>query len=153
MEVFTADEKKRCLLDGGADDDGTLRLPNVEVVPAADAGHVLREKRQAEHEGRAMRHAYREMPLTGAPAARFPLYLRANQFDRYPDMDENGHDPATLDIGAPEHSTDQETGWIDAGALYITDEDGKADFENLPFMKRSNASIDSRNHIGCLPLL
>ena len=72
-----------------------------------------------------MRHAYREMPLTGAPAARFPLYLHANQFDRYPDMDENGHDPATLDTSAPEHSCDQETGWIDAGALYITDGDGK----------------------------
>jgi hypothetical protein len=124
-EVFTADEKKRCRLDGGADDDGTLRLPNVEVVPAADAGHVLREKRQAEHEGRPMRHAYREVPLTGAPAARFPMYLHANQFDRYPDLDENGHDPATLDTGAPEHSSDQEAGWIDAAALYITDGDGK----------------------------
>ena len=42
-EVFTAEEKKRCRLDGGADEDGTLRLPNVEIVPAADAAHVLRE--------------------------------------------------------------------------------------------------------------
>ena len=79
-EVFTADEKKRCRLDGGADEDGTLRLPNAEVVPAADAGHVLREKRQAEHEGRAMRHAYREMPLTCAPPARLQMYS-AHQFD------------------------------------------------------------------------
>ena len=124
-EVFTTDEKKRCRLDGGADDNGTLRLPNVEVVPAADAGHVRREKHQAEHEGRAMRHAYREMPLTGAPAARFPLYLHAYQFNRYADMDENGHDPATLDIDASDHSSDQETGWIDAATLYITDGDGK----------------------------
>ena len=60
----------------------------------------------------------------------------------------NGHDPETLDVGAPEQNTDQETGWIDAGALYITDEDGKADFENLPFLGRSNASTDSRNYIG-----
>ena len=48
-EVFTADEKKRCRLDGGADVDGTLRLPNVEVAPAADAGHFLREKHLAEY--------------------------------------------------------------------------------------------------------
>ena len=97
----------------------------MEIVPAADAGHVLREKHVAEHEGRAMRHAYREMPLTGAPAARFPKYLQASQFDRYPDLDGNGHDPATLDPGASEHSRDHETGWIDATALYITDGDGK----------------------------
>ena len=65
------------------------------------------------------------MPLTGAPAARFPLYLHANQFDRYPDMDENGHDPASLDTDDPMHSSGHETGWIDMGALYITDGDGK----------------------------
>ena len=65
------------------------------------------------------------MPLTGAPAARFPKYLQASQFDRYPDLDENGHDPATLDPGASENSRDHETGWIDATALYITDGDGK----------------------------
>ena len=124
-EVFTAEEKKRCRLDGGADEDGTLRLPNVEVVPAADAAHVLREKRLAESEGRAMRHPYRGMPLTGAPAARFPMYLQACQFDRYPNLDENGHDAETLDPGATEHGGECETGWIDAAALYITDGDGK----------------------------
>ena len=65
------------------------------------------------------------MPLTGAPAARFLMYLHASQFDRDPDMDENGDDPATLGAGAPEHSSNQETGWIDAAALYIADGDGK----------------------------
>ena len=124
-EVFTADEKKRCRLDGEADDDGTLRLPNVEVVPAADPGHVLRERHAAEHEGRPLRHAYRDMPLTGAPAARFPAYLQAGQFDRYPDLDENGHDAETLLPGASEHSCDNNTGWFDATALYETDEDGE----------------------------
>ena len=53
------------------------------------------------------------------------MYLHANQFDRYSDLDENGHDPATLDAGAPEHSSNQKAGWIDAAALYITDGDGK----------------------------
>ena len=92
-EVFTADAKKRCKLDGGEDEDGTLRVPNVEVVPAAEPAHVLRERAQAVAEGRAMKHPYRGMLLTGAPAARCPRYLLANQFDRYPDLDENGHDP------------------------------------------------------------
>ena len=121
-EVFTADEKKRCRLDGGADDDGTLRLPNVDVVPAPDPGHVLRERYAAEHEGRPLRHAYREMPLTGAPAARFPAYLQACQFDRYPDLDENGHDPEALLSG---DDAIHDSAWIDAEAIYVTDGDGK----------------------------
>ena len=65
------------------------------------------------------------MPLTGAPAARFPKYLQASQFDRYPDLDENGHDDAALETTASEHSRDHEIGWIDASALYITDGDDK----------------------------
>ena len=124
-EVFTADEKKRCRLDGGADDDGTPRLPNVEVVPAPDPGHVLRERHAAEHEGRPLRHAYRDMPLTGAPAARFPSYLQAGCFDRFPDLDENGHAAATLAPVASEHCCDCDTGWIDPAATYVTDGDGK----------------------------
>ena len=124
-EVFTADEKKRCRLDGGADDDGTPRLPNVEVVPAPDPGHVLRERHAAEHEGRPLRHAYRDMPLTGAPAARFPSYLQAGCFDRFPDLDENGHAAATLAPVTSEHCCDVDTGWIDPAATYLTDGDGK----------------------------
>ena len=75
QEVFTAEEKKRCRLDGGEDEGGTLRLPNVDVVPAPEPAHVLREKTQAATEGQAMRQPYCGMPLTGAPAARFPKYL------------------------------------------------------------------------------
>ena len=82
-----------------------------------------------------MKHPYRGMPLTGAPAARFPQYLLANQFDRYPDLDENGHDPKTFEIGASEHTleatdgasehaTGCNAGWIDPVDLYITNADG-----------------------------
>jgi hypothetical protein len=39
-EVFTADEKKRCRLDGGEDEDGTRRLPDVDVVPTPEPGLV-----------------------------------------------------------------------------------------------------------------
>ena len=124
--------ERRCRLDGGEDEDGTVRLPNVDVVPAPVPLHVLRERAQATVEGRAMRHPYRGMPLTGAPPARFPQYLLANQFDRYADLDENGHDPQTIETGALEHAIGDEiggtgcnTGWVNPADLYITDEDGK----------------------------
>ena len=64
---------------------------------------MLRERMQAADESRAMRHPYRGMPLTGAPAARFPKYLWAKRFNDYEDLDDNGHAPETLDIGASEH--------------------------------------------------
>ena len=64
--------EKRCKLDGGIDEDATVRLPNVDIVPAPVPLHVLRERTQATVERRAMRHPYRGMPLTGAPPARFP---------------------------------------------------------------------------------
>jgi hypothetical protein len=123
QEVFTAEEKKRCRLDGGEDEGGTQRLPNVEVVPAPEPAHVLREKRQAADEGRAMKHPYRGMPLTGAPAARFPKYLWAKHFNGYEDLDENGHATETLDFGAPEHDAGCHTGWIDHTDCYIIDGD------------------------------
>ena len=76
------------------------------------------------------------MLLTGAPAARFPKYLLANQFDRYPDLDENGHDPETLETNASEqisesadgasvHATGCHAGWVDPAELYITNGDGE----------------------------
>ena len=85
-----------------------------------------------------MKHPYRGMLLTGAPAARFPQYLLANQFDRCPDLDVNGHDPETLEIGASEHTlkategasghaTGCDTGWIDPAELYITNGDGEVE--------------------------
>ena len=115
QEIFTAEEKKRCRLDGANEEDGTQRLPNVDVVPAPDRAHVLREKQT----GKAMRHPYRGMPLTGAPAARFPKYLWSKHFDDYADLDENGHAPETLDIDASEHESPNSTGWLDYTICYI----------------------------------
>ena len=120
---YSQPKRKRCRLDGGEDEGGTLRLPNVDVVPAPEPAHVLREKMQAADEGRAMRHPYRGMPLTGAPAARFPKYLWAKRFNDYEDLDDNGHAPETLDIGASEHDAGCDTGWIDHADCYILDGD------------------------------
>ena len=72
-----------------------------------------------------MKHAYRDMPLTGAPAARFPKYLRDDQFLRFEDLDENGHAPETLDVGAVEHDAGCFAGWVDPTESYITDAEGR----------------------------
>ena len=63
------------------------------------------------------------MPLTGAPAARFPKYLWAKRFNDYEDLDDNGHAPETLDVGASEHDTGCDTRWIDHADCYILDGD------------------------------
>ena len=59
--IFTAEEKTRCRLDGGEDEDGKQRLPNVDIVPPAEPAHVLREKIKAANENRGMKHSYRCM--------------------------------------------------------------------------------------------
>ena len=123
QEVFTAEEK-RCILDGGEEEDGTQRLPDVDVVPALEPAHVLRERTQAADEGRAMRHPYRGMPLTGAPAARFPSYLLASQFDAYADLEENGNAPETFEVGSPARATGCNTRWVDPARVYVSDTGG-----------------------------
>ena len=95
----------------------------MDVVPAPEAAHITREKMQAADEGRAMRHPYRSMPLTGAPAARFPEYLWARHLNVYDDLDENGHAPKTLHVGAPEHDAGCDAGWIDQTDCFILDGD------------------------------
>ena len=52
-EVFTEEERRRCRLDGGQEEDGTHR-EDVEVVPAPQPAHELRERDAAAAEGRAM---------------------------------------------------------------------------------------------------
>ena len=116
-EVFTAEERKRSRLDGGFEEDGRQR-DDVEIVAAPEPAHVLRERDMAMAQARAMRHPYRAMPLTGAPPARFPLYLAPREFCRFPTLDENGHAPETLDPGDDEGTVTEggagyQTGWID----------------------------------------
>ena len=73
-----------------------------------------------------MKHPYRGMSLTGAPASRFPKYLWAKRFNDYEDLDENGHAPETLDVGVPEHGAGGNTGWINYTDNYIIDADKKS---------------------------
>ena len=89
---------------------------------------------------------------------RLPEYLLANQVDRYPDLDENGHDPEALEIGATaqektgvsehivestdgvsEHATGCDTGWIDQAELYITNGDGEVEG-----FRKANGSMASK---------
>ena len=130
-EVFTAQEQNRSRLDGGFEEDGRQR-DEVEIVPAPEPAHVLRERDMAMAQARPMRHPYRGMPLTGAPPARFPLYLVPQWFGRCPILDENGHAPETLDpSGAEDAGTEAgsgcETGWVDSTDLYITSQEGSVE--------------------------
>ena len=101
--------------------NGFHKLP--PNVPAPEPAHVLRERMQAADEGRPMRHPYRGMPLTGAPAARFPKYLWTKRFNDYEDLDNNGHAPETLDIAESERDGGCDTGWVDHADCYILDGD------------------------------
>ena len=81
-EVFTQQERLRCRLDGGCEEDGRQR-ELVKVVPDIEPAHLWREREAATAEGRPLRHAYREMPLTGAPGARHPSYLLPRNYQMF----------------------------------------------------------------------
>ena len=63
------------------------------------------------------------MSLTCAPAVRFREYLQAIWFHDYEDLDEHGHAPETLDVGAPQHDAGGDARWINYTDTYIIDTD------------------------------
>ena len=75
----------------------------------------------------------------------------ANQFDRYTDLDENGHDPETVEAGATdeektgalEHTTGCDTGWIDPEELYIMNKDGEVEG-----FRKADGSMASKEELG-----
>ena len=85
----------------------------------------MHNKIHAANENRDMKHSYRGIPSTGAPAARFPKYLWAKRLSDYEDFDENGHAPETLNMGAPEHDAGGNARWINYTDNYIIDTDNK----------------------------
>ena len=112
VQVFTEKERVRCRLDGGCEEDGRQR-ELAEVVPDIEPAHVWREREAATAEGRPLRHAYREVALTGAPGARHPRYLLPRNYQCFAELDDCGHASETLHPGATEHGSSCETGWVD----------------------------------------
>ena len=112
VQVFTEKERVRCRLDGGCKEDGRQR-ELLEAVPDIEPAHVWREREAATAEGRPLRHAYREVALTGAPGARRPRYLLPRNYQCFAELDDCGHASETLHPGATEHGSSCETGWVD----------------------------------------
>ena len=81
-EPFTAKQQRQSRMDGGEEEDGTLR-DHVELSPPVEQPHVERECRLAIAESRVPRQgsaAYREVPLTGALQSSFPAYRQRSHF-------------------------------------------------------------------------
>ena len=123
-QVFTEKERVRCRLDGGCEEDGRQR-ELAEVVPGIEPAHVWREREAAVTEGRPLRHAYREVALTGAPGARHPSYLLPRNYQCFAELDDCGHASDTLHPGASEHGSSCETGWVDLDDVYVLDSSGE----------------------------
>ena len=140
-EAFTVKERQRCRLDGGCEEDGRHR-ESVEVVPDVEPAHLWREREAATAEARPLRHAYRELPLTGAPGARHPCYLLPRNYQCFSALDDAGHAPETIQLGASEHETSCETAWVDPEDVYILNTDG----EVCGFRKPDGTMATSADH-------
>ena len=81
-EPFTARQQRQSRMDGGEDEDGTLR-EHVDFAPPVEQPHVERERCAAAATARLPRtgaEAYRELPLTGAFQSTFPVYRQRGSF-------------------------------------------------------------------------
>ena len=87
-EPFTAKQQLQSRLDGGQEEDGTLR-EHVQVAPPVEQPHIERERSLAAAESRNPRlgsAAYHEVPLTGAIQASFPAYRQRSHFGELCDV-------------------------------------------------------------------
>ena len=86
-EPFTIRQQRQSRMDGGEDEDGTLR-ERVELAPPVEQPHVERERCRAAAESRLPligTAAYRNLPLTGAFQSTFPRYRQMPSFGRIGD--------------------------------------------------------------------
>ena len=129
-EVFTQKQRERARLDGGVEEDGTER-EGVQVVPRPVPAHVQREQNEAEALGRPLRDAYRAMPLSGAPSARFPQYLMRSSFGQQQELDDAGHAPENLEPPAAASERCQQ-GMVDENSALAVNEHGEVTGLRLP---------------------
>eukprot|EP00972_Heterocapsa_arctica_P071379 10544837-Heterocapsa_arctica.AAC.1 len=86
-------------MDGGEDDDGTMR-ERVEIASPVDQPHVERERCRATAESRQPLiggAAYRDLPLTGAFQSTFPAYRQRISFGLLDDAAQLTNSAATDD--------------------------------------------------------
>ena len=81
-EPFTAKQQRQTRMDGGEEEDGTLR-DFVELGPPVVQPHLQREATSAAAQNRMPLTgcaAYRQLPLTGAFQSSFPSYRQRFSF-------------------------------------------------------------------------
>ena len=83
-EPFTDSQQRQSRMDGGEDDDGSLRQ-YVPIAPAMVQPHIEQERNRAAAENRMPligKDAYDSQPLTGAFQSTFPWYRQRFSFGR-----------------------------------------------------------------------
>ena len=81
-EPFTEKQQRQSRMDGGTDEDGSLR-EHVAIAPPVEQPHIIKERNRATAENRmeiSGTAAYKSLPLTGAFQATFPLYRQRSSF-------------------------------------------------------------------------
>jgi len=125
-EPFTAKQQRQTRMDGGEDEDGTLR-EFVELGPPVVQPHLQREALRAAAQNRAPLTgctAYRQLPLTGAFQSSFPSYRQRFSFASLGSAPQ----PATYSsasLGSATQPASSEPPYRSDAELFSLDEDGK----------------------------
>ena len=81
-------------------DDRTPRRKEIKTTAPEPNGHLLAEAKQATLQ-RLQRHAYKELPLTGAAQSLMPMYRRPDSFGRIDVPDDFGYYPGAQTAAPP----------------------------------------------------
>ena len=122
-EPFSWQQQKQSRMDGGQEDDGTLR-DHVPIHAPLEQEHLAKERRAAAASNREPLKgtaAFREVPFTGAHQSSFPFYRSRSSFGRLSDMDSNS-------VPQPVASARCE----ETEELFTTTEEGQVDKILLP---------------------
>ena len=87
-EPFTTKQQRQSRMDGGEDEDGSVR-EYVTLAPPVEQPHITKERDRAAAENRTPlvgSAAYKTLPLTGAFQATFPWYRQRSSFGRLGDV-------------------------------------------------------------------
>jgi hypothetical protein len=118
-EPFTMKQQRQTRMDGGEDEDGSVR-EFVEIGPPVVQPHVEREQDRAAAENRIPltgSAAYRDLPLTGALQSTFPWYRQRFTFAR---------------LGSASQPTTGDEPYRSDADLFSLDDDGKVVAIHMP---------------------
>ena len=87
-QPFTAKQQRQSRMDGGEDEDGSIR-EYVAIVPPVEQPHIAKERNRATAESRTAMlgtTAYKKLPLPGAFQATFPRHRQRSSFGNATDV-------------------------------------------------------------------